>query len=211
VNETSLRRPALWHRLAWWGLIGVVAAVVYGTSDVSWAAFAGSPHPTPPPVTAVDLPGREIPVLPSPHIPFLGASHAPYDSLPPTSGPHVPWVIMTGIYTQPIPDELTVHNLEHGHINIQYAPSTPASQVAELRAIALQFPRDVVLAPYPKLASGIALTAWGRIDILKYPDRAEITRFIVDLRGRYDHGWSQTWAAAHNAVILADASTPGCG
>ena len=51
--------------------------------------------------------------------------------------------------------------------------------------------------------SGIALTAWGRIDMLRRADRAAIVAFIVDLRGRYDHGWSRAWAAARGARILA--------
>lgn len=199
------------HRVAWWSLVAVVAGLVIARSDLSWATFAGTQVPSPPPPSAVALPGREVPILPSPHIPYLGAPHAPYNSVPPTSGPHVPWVVMTGIYTQPIPDELGVHALEHGHINIQYAPGTPAAQVALLRAIALEFPRDVVLAPYPRLASGIALTAWGRIEILSRASRPAIVHFVTDLRGRYIHGWSPTWAAAHGARVIADPSTSGCG
>jgi hypothetical protein len=185
------------QRVLWWSLAAVVVGLVVIQTNLSWATFAGSRTPTPPPVTTAALPGVEVPMMSSPHIPFLGAPHPPYNSIPPTSGPHVPWVIMTGIYTQPVPDELGVHALEHGHINIQYAPATAAAQVAVLRQIALQFPRDVVLAPYPKLRSGIALTAWGRIDILRSADRAAIATFITDLRGRYDHGWSRTWATAH--------------
>jgi len=203
-------RP-LAQRVLWWSLVAVVAGLVVVKTNLSWATFAGSRTPTPPPVTAVALTGAEVPMLPSPHIPFLGAPHAPYNSIPPTSGPHVPWVVMTGIYTQPIPDELGVHALEHGHIGIQYAPAIPAAQVAVLREIALRFPRDVVLAPYPKLRSGIALTAWGRIDMLRSADRTAVVAFIVDVRGRYNHGWSRTWAAAHGARILATAANTSCG
>jgi hypothetical protein len=188
-----------------------MAGLVAATSDLSWATFAGARAPSAPPPTAVALPGREVAMLPSPHIPYLGAPHAPYNSIPPTSGPHVPWVVMTGIYTRSIPDELGVHALEHGHINIQYAVRTPAAQVALLRNIALEFPRDVVLAPYPRLASGVALTAWGRIEILSRANRAAIVRFVVDLRGRYIHSWSRRWAAAHGARVIDVASTSFCG
>lgn len=192
-----MTRPTPGRRVAWWALTVLVAGLVTMASQVSLAAFTGTGNPGPPPAS-VPLPGREVPVISSRHIPFVGYPHARYNSLPPTSGPHVPWVIMTGVYEQPVPDEVGVHLLEHGHILIQYAPATPAAQVATLRAIALRFPANVLLAPYPRLRSGIALTAWGRIEILARPDPAAITRFIIDLRGRYDHGWSRSWAAAHS-------------
>lgn len=187
--------PSARRRALWWLLVAAAAAAVVLASSVSWAAFAGSPS-VPPAPASIALPGREVPVIPSRHIPFVGYPHLAYNSLPPTSGPHVPWVIMTGIYQQPVPDELGVHLLEHGHILIQYSAATPAGEVARLRAVALRFPADVLLAPYPRLRSGIALTAWGRIQILSHADTAAITRFITDLRGRYDHGWSRSWAAA---------------
>lgn len=196
--------------IAWWALITLVVFAVYAKTNLTWATFTGSKVPTGPLITAVPLPGREVPMLPSYHIPFIGTPHIPYNSVPPTSGPHVPWVIMTGIYTKPIPNELLVHALEHGHINIEYAPTTPATQVATLRSIALQFPSDVVLVPYPELRSGIALTAWARIETLRSAARAAIITFIVDLRGRYDHGWSRCWAAAHGALLHASQHVTGC-
>jgi hypothetical protein len=199
------------RRIAWWALIALTGSLVFAWTNLSWAAFTGTRTPTPAPITSVPLPGQEVPILPSYHIPYIGAPHIPYNSLPPTSGPHVPWVIMTGIYSQRVPNELLVHALEHGHINIQYAPRTPAAQVAVLRSIALQFPRDVVLVPYPELRSGIALTAWGRIERLRFADRGAIATFIVDLRGRYNHGWSESWAAAHGARLLASQRATGCG
>ena len=188
-------------RVAWRSLVVAAAGVVFITTHVPSALFVGTRVPAPPPACDPTLPGREVPMLSSPHIPFVSWPHIKYNSVPPTSGPHLPWVVMTGIYTEPIPNELLVHVLEHGHINIQYAPSTPPAQVAVLRSIALRFPRDTVLVPYPALASGVAVTAWGRIEILRHADQRAIIRFIIDLRGRYDHGWSRGWASAHGARI----------
>jgi hypothetical protein len=91
------------------------------------------------------------------------------------------------VYREPIDHELQVHALEHGHVLVQYAPRTPG--IAELERVARRHPRDVVVAPYARLRSGIALTAWGRIERLERLDRERIERFVAALSGRYDHGW----------------------
>jgi Protein of unknown function (DUF3105) len=135
------------------------------------------------------LPGQEVPTLPSPHIPYLGAPHPAYNSLPPTSGPHVPQTVAPGVYREEIPDELQVHALEHGHVLIQYSAATPAGEVRLLEAVARRDLRDVVVAPYGGLATGIALTAWGRLEYLDAVDPAAIEAFIRAFAGRYDHGW----------------------
>jgi hypothetical protein len=130
-------------------------------------------------------------ILDSPHIPPAQAPSVHYDSLPPTSGPHFAATVATGIYTSPIPDGFTVHALEHGHIVIQYPPGLPTAQTDSLTRIAKQYGADVVLAPYPPLRTEIALTAWGRIELLAHYDQTRITTFIEQLRGRYDHGWTR--------------------
>jgi hypothetical protein len=135
------------------------------------------------------LPGRPIRILASPHIPFIGAPHAAYDSIPPTSGPHVPWTVAPGIYRQQIPEELQVHALEHGHVLIQYAPGVAATERRELEGFGRRHSRQVLVAPYGRLESGVALTAWGRLERLPHPDRGRIETFIDRLSGRYVHGW----------------------
>ncbi|HEY7032159.1 MAG TPA: DUF3105 domain-containing protein [Thermomicrobiales bacterium] len=160
---------------------------------VALIAFLRLPTPagSAPPAAAAQaaMPGREVPTLPSPHIPYIGAKHTPYNTVPPTSGPHVPFTIAPGVYREEIPEELQVHALEHGHVLIQYAPNTPADDVKAIEDIARRFPRDVVIAPYAKLTGGLALTAWGRIDLLDHLDRDEIDAFVEDFAGRYHHGW----------------------
>jgi len=138
------------------------------------------------------LPGVSVPVLPSPHVSARAAATARYNSVPPTSGPHAAFSITPGRYDDPVPDHLTVHALEHGHVAIQYAAATGAGTVRQLAALALRHADDVVLAPYPRLERGIALTAWGRLDLLDDYDEARITRFVEQLRGRYDHGWQRS-------------------
>ena len=191
----------------------IVAALAGGVlaSRTNWApVFVGSSAEEPPPADRVGLPGREVPTLNSPHIPYQGAPHAAYNSVPPTSGAHLPWAAPPGIYSAPVPDELAVHSLEHGHVDVLYATDTPAAQVSVLEDLARKRPREVVLAPYPGLQHGIALTAWGRIENLDTADKASILDFVDALAGRYNHGWVPK---AQQAMALAsgDCSSCGCG
>jgi Protein of unknown function (DUF3105) len=141
-------------------------------------------------VACSELPGTGVPVLAdNHHIPYVDAAHTAYNSVPPTSGPHVPWVAAPGVYREPIPDEIQVHDLEHGHVLIQYARTTSRSDVDELESIARRHLHDVLVSPRDGLRAGIALTAWGRVEYLRAPDRRHIERFILDFAGRYDHGW----------------------
>lgn len=122
-----------------------------------------------------------------------------YNSKPPTSGPHwnlpgeapVGW----GIYKEPIPDQVQIHNLEHGGINIQYNCSDCPELVQQLEEFYDRwwpanklplFPNSskLIVAPYPDMPSHIALTAWGRIDTMDAYDEDRIIRFIEAWRGK---------------------------
>jgi hypothetical protein len=97
-------------------------------------------------------------------------SKVKYKTNPPTSGPHNPTPAQDGIYTpgnEPAPENY-VHSLEHGRIEFEYKPGTPASDVAKLRTIAdeelngaagyhvLMFQNNT------KMASQFALAAWTK-------------------------------------------------
>ena len=101
----------------------------------------------------------------------------------------MPQTVAPGAYREPIPDELQVHALEHGHILLQYSAGMSASDVRLLEDVARRNLRNVIVAPYGGLATGIALTAWGRLEYLDVADPAAIDAFIGALAGRYDHGW----------------------
>lgn len=183
----SAMRPWAWRA----GVAGVLLALFgwLGTSQLPQltgtargsAALEERPAPC--------LPGEAVPLLDSPHIPPVDADGVEYHSLPPTSGPHYSFVAAPGIYDAPVAEGLTVHAMEHGHVVIQYAPATPDPVVAALARVAKEYGGDTILAPYPPLADGIALTAWGRIDLLDEFDEQRIRDFIGQLSGRYNHGW----------------------
>ena len=124
-----------------------------------------------------DLPGAKLPDLGNRHIPTAETPHDSYNSDPPTSGPHLPYIAPWGVHTTPIARELQVHNLEDGGVLVQYDCDCP-DLVAKLRPIVERHDRHVILAPYPGMKSRIALTAWQRIDEFDDFDEKRITRFI---------------------------------
>jgi hypothetical protein len=165
----STRRHRLWAS----GLtVAALAAALVGY----WAYRA-----------AADLPGVKLPDLGNAHIQMASDPHVPYNSEPPTSGPHLPYIAPWGIHTEPIVKELQVHNLEDGGVMVQYHCATPCPDlVARLTEIVRRYETQVILAPYPGMRTRIALTAWTRLDAFDDFDEARIVRFIRTYRG-IDH------------------------
>ncbi|MGH2726903.1 MAG: DUF3105 domain-containing protein [Actinomycetota bacterium] len=96
--------------------------------------------------------------------PEEGRSHQPpytYKQNPPTSGSHR-GPGPTGVFREPIQDEDYVHNLEHGHVGIQYK-DFGGSVVDELEKIVRGDPTHLFIAPRPQLDAKLALTAWNRL------------------------------------------------
>jgi hypothetical protein len=169
----SSRRAGRSRRPVWWAV--VAAVVVAAAALVGWFAYQ----------SAANLPGTPVPSLGNAHIQTPTDPHPPYNSDPPTSGPHLPWLAPWGIHTSPIGKELQVHNLEDGGVLVQYHCECP-ELVAKLRAIVERYPTQVILAPYPGMDRRIALTAWGRIDKFDEFDEQRVLRFIKAYRG-IDH------------------------
>jgi hypothetical protein len=134
---------------------------------------------------AADLPGTRYPDQGNRHLQTVTDPHEPYNSDPPTSGSHLPYIAPWGIHTRPIPRELQVHNLEDGGVLVQYNCECP-DLVEKLKAIVQRYDRQVILAPYPGMSSQIALTAWTRLETLDEFEEQRIVRFITEYRG-IDH------------------------
>jgi len=84
-----------------------------------------------------------------------------YNSFPPSSGPHYQQPAPWGRYPDPVKQPILVHNLEHGGIIIQYGSGVSEDDVKKLDSFYQDDPYGLVVAPYPKLGSKIALTAWN--------------------------------------------------
>lgn len=93
----------------------------------------------------------------------VGDSHPAYNSNPPTSGWHyvdpAPW----GVYTNQLPDETLVHNLEHGGIWMSYKDPTNQDIINQLLDIASKYPSHIIVEPRPQNDSPIAIAAWGHL------------------------------------------------
>jgi hypothetical protein len=162
-----------------------------------WAIFLGLlTILTPWAFAQQDGPGQSVPSQGNLHIQSPGSPHPPYNSDPPTSGPHVPFIVRWGVHKVPITREIQVHNLEDGGVIMQYNCNNCAELVSKLEAIAQQYQKKaemersktnskhpsrydhLILAPNPGMDARIALTAWGRIDKFNEYDEGRITKFI---------------------------------
>ena len=150
------------------------------------AADAPTSAATPTPLATISLsytiPGERYPSQGNAHIP-LDQAHPPYNSTPATSGWHyavplapVPW----GLYENPLPDEVLLHNLEHGGIGVHYdCPEGCPDLVDDIVAAILSQPRTKILvSPYPAMPTRIALTAWNYLDAFDVFDEDRIVAFI---------------------------------
>lgn len=121
---------------------------------------------------------------------------------PATSGPHwfgattamnMPSPARWGLYESGIPDEILVHNLEHGGIGIHYDCIAECPElVQQLSDIIPRNTSQYIMSPYPGLAGTVSITAWrhhldlgdGGDGILSESDLDEIQKFIDEYKDR---------------------------
>lgn len=107
-----------------------------------------------------------------------GVPDGGYSTSPPTSGPHSTSVASWGEQAQ-IPEILQVHALEHGGVLVQYnCPNACTELIGQLRSITDRYETKVILAPYTNMESRIALTSWGKIDLLEEFELERIEEFV---------------------------------
>jgi len=91
-----------------------------------------------------------------------------YDTDPPTSGEHYNVAglgpVNTGIHTAPVQNEGQVHNLEHGHIVIQYESTLPPAVLDALKTEVKRDPSWYLLAPRENMPATLVFTAWGHME-----------------------------------------------
>jgi len=124
----------------------VIVAVVVGTggSDSSAEQTASAPNASakvPAQTTSDYLKAAKAAGCTLSNPAYEGAGHIDktftakdYKTNPPTSGPHTPTWYQDGVYDPGNAPNLgmQVHTLEHGRIDVQYKPGTPATTIAQL-------------------------------------------------------------------------------
>ena len=93
-----------------------------------------------------------------------------YATNPPTSGDHDPVAAQDGIYDPGNPPDVeqSVHALEHGRINVQYAKGTPERFVGQLETLVSESVKGdagyhtLLFENQTTMETAVAATAWGR-------------------------------------------------
>ncbi|MDQ3855946.1 MAG: DUF3105 domain-containing protein [Chloroflexota bacterium] len=168
--------------LALAAFVGAFAVITFARTDLA----PSQKHASDVGRRAPDKYSFGYPDLGNQHIASADSPHIPYNSDPPTSGPHLPNLAPDGWHDVAVPVELLVHNLEDGHIVVYYRPDLDPGEKAQLKALVAELGAKVTAAPYGRLSSPIALTAWTRLDELSEFDPQRIRDFVTAYRG-IDH------------------------
>lgn len=124
-----------------------------------------------------------------------GVRGGPYSTTPATSGRHwqTPPVSAAqdgsparwGVYDRFLPDEVLIHNLEHGGIGLHYDCSDACPELVEqLKGIVGRNPALFIVSPYPDMGTRIAVTAWRHLMVLDEFDERKIREFIEAYQDR---------------------------
>jgi hypothetical protein len=103
-----------------------------------------------------------------------------YNSNPPTSGKHNQrWVTPLQVYNQKLPDDMLIHNLEHGHVWLSYRDANDSEAIAVLTTLQRKFPDRVLVTLRPENPSRVAAAAWTRLLALDELDAEQLEAFII--------------------------------
>jgi hypothetical protein len=88
------------------------------------------------------------------------------------------------VHRSQIPDQVIIHNLEHGGIWISYRDPSDTELVDRLEALAARYRSKVIVTPRPQNDAPIAVAAWTRLMKLDAYDEDKIVRFIEAYRNK---------------------------
>ncbi len=152
---------------------GAMAGVVF--------LFSGNKQPvTKIPIVSFASVGQE-------HIPLGSPPPVPYNSNPPSSGGHFRSPANWKIYDYEVPDQIFIHNLEHGGIWIAYRTEIPPRAVQQLKEVVEEVSGSkVVMAPRSLNDTDIAVVAWTRALKFNLSGSTELSQGeLNDIRGFY--------------------------
>jgi hypothetical protein len=83
-----------------------------------------------------------------------------YNSVPPSNGKHYFQPAPFGNYSDPVPQVVAVHNLEHGAMLIEWGSKVSRAIRNQIDAFYGESPNGMLVFPYPVLGKRIAFVAW---------------------------------------------------
>jgi len=177
--------------------------------DAGTTIDAGSDAASGPQITvlhpnALPLPGQsECTVTITTGLEITSAAHVTtctpvtYATNPPSSGEHWPIWASFGIYDQPVPREMYVHDLEHGALVLAYRCDSACPEITDALGQSFadavdsycltQLPGTInrlILTPDPALDTPIAAAAWGATYTATCIDKSSLDEFIAMHIGR---------------------------
>lgn len=145
-----------------------------------------------------------------------------YAVVPAVGGQHAPVWMNAGTYTEPVPTERAVHDMEHGAVWISYRPSLSASDVATLQALVEKQSliegtdsqggktgnRYLVLSPWDseKLPAPVVISAWGHQLRVNSASDPRLQKFIDVFR--YSKTYSPELGAPVDGVPTGTGGNP---
>jgi hypothetical protein len=153
-------------------LVALVSVTVLAAGCGGGGGTSGS-------ASSVDIPGVTVERVAS-HSHRAGTIDYP-GKHPPSGGDHSSTPLTCGFYDQQPPDELAVHDLEHGAVWIAYDSKTiVGADVQTLKAFAKQ--DHVVVSPYAGMSAPITIVAWEhRLEVQSVSD-PRLQQFVDEFR-----------------------------
>jgi Protein of unknown function (DUF3105) len=143
-----------------------------------------------------------------------------YAVSPPVGGPHNPVWMNAGVYTQPVPPERAVHNLEHGVVWITYRPDLSSADVNRLvdlfkKQSMIAEPGDrgrsnrfMDVSPWSgnDLPAPIVISSWGYQLRVQSPSDPRLQQFIDTFR--HNQKYSPEFGAAVDGIPVQTGGAP---
>jgi hypothetical protein len=185
-------------KVVWW-VVGSTAVLAVIAVVVASFVFAPAPAPS---YQAGNTTGRDIDGVQT----FQNRSDhvqgpVTYEQTPPAGGPHNPYWLNCGVYSEPQQNENAVHSLEHGAIWITYDPErVDEAGIDTLKAV---LPSSyAILSPYPGMDTPVAVSAWNHQLKVDDPADPRIKEFFTEY-------WRSQNAPEPNAACTGAIDGPG--
>jgi hypothetical protein len=158
------------RRLGWIG--GGVAVVAVLGLVIGFVVSNAKPAVDPASIAIEGL--KTYPGLTSNHV----TGTVDYAMTPPAGGDHAAVWMNCGVYTEQVPNENAVHDLEHGAVWVTYDPALVDD--AGITTLRSKLPDTyIVLSPYADLGAPVVASAWGAQVFLDGVDDARLGDFIT--------------------------------